>query len=122
MKYFLPLLFLLLTLNACDEASQPPEDIVVGQSFTVAGDRLTFLQVVDDGRCCCECSCFWEGVATVLLQAPGEVITLHTTDNGEFSTTATYKNSTLRLVTLDPWPCGGEPDEQEDYRLTVRVD
>lgn len=122
MKYLPYLLLLFFALSACEDANQPPEEMAIGQSFTVAGDRITFVQVVNDSRCCCECLCFWEGVATVLLQAPNEVITLHTTNTGEFSTTATYKNKTLRLVRLDPQPCGGEPDEQEDYRLTLRVD
>jgi hypothetical protein len=122
MKIFPVLLLLLLALGSCKVNNQLPEGLAVGQSFMVSGDRLTFVQVIDDSRCCCECNCLWEGVATVLLQAPSEVITLHTTDSEVLSTTANYGNKTLRLVRLDPWPCGGEPDEQSDYRLTLRVD
>lgn len=121
MKYLLFAFFSISLLFACSKKNEIPADLVVGQSFTVEDVALTFIGV-EDGRCCCECNCFWEGVATATLANTTDTVRLHTLDQGEWSTTARFRGKTLRLVSLDPYPCEGEPDSQDDYRLDLAVE
>lgn len=122
MKYSLPIIFLCLLFTSCDKNQNPPDGLEVGQSFTVNGTRITFAMVEGDSRCPCDVECFWEGVATVRLLAGSDTLRLHTLDKLEFSRSTTFGNKTIRLVDLLPYPCEGQPDSQEDYRLSVVVE
>ncbi|MFK8164857.1 MAG: hypothetical protein AB8H12_20595 [Lewinella sp.] len=122
MKYLLSFLLLGLLLFSCDKNQSPPDGMEIGQFFKVNDTRIFFAQVVDDSRCPCEADCIWEGVATVRLFAGGDTLRIHTTDNAGFSTTTTFEDKTIRLVDLLPFPCNGQPDSQDDYRLTVVVE
>lgn len=122
MKYLLSFCFFSLLLLACDKNQSPPDGMEVGQSFTVNDTRIVFSQVENDSRCPCEAACIWEGVATVRLLAGSDTLRIHTTDNMEFSKTVTFEDKTIRLVSLLPEPCNGQPDSQDDYRLTVAVE
>lgn len=122
MKYFLSVVFLCLFVLSCDKSKNPPDGLEAGQSFTVNDTRIIFAQVEEDSRCPCEADCIWEGVATVRLLAGSDTLRVHTTDNAGFSTTTTFGDKTIRLVDLLPYPCNGQPDSQDDYRLTVAVE
>lgn len=122
MKLLFSFLFLAVLFFSCDKSQNPPDGLEVGQSFTVNGTRITFAMVENDSRCPCEASCFWEGVATVRLLAGSDTLRLHTLDTEVYSRSVTLGNKTIRLVDLLPYPCNGQPDSQDDYRLTVVVE
>lgn len=122
MKYLLPFCFFSLLILACDKNQSPPDGLSVGTTFTVNDTRIIFSQVEDDSRCACDVECFWEGVATVRLLAGSDTLRIHTTDAGGFSTITTFEDKTIRLISLLPEPCNGQPDSQDDYRLTVAVE
>jgi len=122
MKYLLSLFFFGLLILACDKNQSPPDGLEVGQTFTVNETRITFAQVEEDSRCPCDVACFWEGVATVRLMAGSDTLRIYTTDNGGFSKSILFEDKTIRLISLLPEPCNGQPDSQDDYRLTVTVE
>ncbi|WP_157472176.1 hypothetical protein [Neolewinella persica] len=122
MKHVLSFCFFGLLILSCDKSQSPPDGLEVGQTFTVNDTRITFSQVENDSRCPCEADCIWEGVATVRLLAGSDTLRVYTTDNGGFSKTTTFEDKTIRLVSLLPEPCNGQPDSQDDYRLKIAVE
>ncbi|MEM9527768.1 MAG: hypothetical protein AAGA31_14230 [Bacteroidota bacterium] len=121
MKYLLIPFIVCCLLFACSKKNEIPAGLALGQSIVVDGVFLKFVGVTDS-RCCCLCLCIWEGVGTVTLANTTDTVRLHTLDRGEFSTTTTFRDKTLRLLSLNPYPCEGEPDNQDDYRLNLEVE
>lgn len=120
---FLPalLLFTILAIG-CDKNESPPSGIEIGQTFSVGEATLLFAAIEEDSRCPCEADCIWEGVATVRLLSGTDTVRVHTTNSGDYSTTAAFAGQTIRLIELLPFPCGGQPDSQDDYRITLMVE
>jgi hypothetical protein len=88
-------------------------------------DALTFVDVPQDSRCPIGVQCAWEGDATVVLAvAPAGTsdttrIELHTSKR--FATTGAYKDLSIHLEKLEPYPHVGVKIPLADYAATLVI-
>ena len=88
-------------------------------------DALQFVDVPEESRCPVGVQCAWEGDATVILaflQAGTSDTTrleLHT--NRRFASQGTYKDLTIRLDKLDPYPQKDMEIPVADYVATLTI-
>ena len=88
-------------------------------------DAVQFVDVPEESRCPVGVQCAWEGDATVILaflQAGTSDTTrleLHT--NRRFASEGTYKDLTIRLDKLDPYPQKDSTIALADYVATLTI-
>ena len=88
-------------------------------------DALSFVDVPQESRCPIGVQCVWEGDANVVLAvsqagtSDTTRIELHT--SSKFATQATYKDLTIRLEKLDPYPHKDAKISLADYVATVAI-
>jgi hypothetical protein len=112
--------------TALDSASDERIDLRIGAAATLPGTTttVTFVRVVNDGRCPKGVQCIWEGDAAVELRvAPAggdaQTITLHTNDR--FERQAAVGGATVRLEQLEPYPETDRSIPADSYIVTLRV-
>lgn len=118
------------SLFGCDSTTGP--SISIGQDVTLApGDRATisgtstrirFLRVEGDSRCPADAVCIQGGDALVKIDvqsgsAAAVPFDLHT---GSMAP-VTYRDYTIALVSLTPYPFSSKTIAPDEYRATLRV-
>lgn len=129
MKVLLLAVAFAASILSCDGATGP--SVPIDQDFTLApGDRATvantgvrirFLRVDGDSRCPADAVCIQGGDALVKIEVQSskgtEPFDLHTGSMGPVS----YRNLTIALVSLMPYPFSSRTITPEEYRATLRV-
>ena len=112
-------------------SATPDSHVVVlrqGQSSPLPAhpdDALSFVDVPQESRCPIGVQCVWEGDANVVLAvsqagtSDTTRIELHT--SSKFGTEATYKDLTIRLQKLDPYPRKDSKILPADYVATLAI-
>ena len=126
-------LICLLAATACDEKGPTGPTIVLNEEFTLrrgeaaavegASIGLQFVQVTNDSRCPADVLCIQGGDAIVhvrVLEGGGPAnYELHTGDARQSVTV--YRDFTIRLVRLEPYPFSSRTIDPSDYRATLLV-
>jgi hypothetical protein len=101
-------------------------EIKVGQEVSISSQQLTlkFLSVSEDSRCPQGTNCIWEGNGKVNIELTptgqtSYVVELNTVMS--LKSEATYLNSKISLLDLQPYPSAGSTIQQSEYIATVRV-
>ena len=88
-------------------------------------DALTFVDVPQESRCPIGAQCVWEGDATVVLAvsqagtSDTTHIELHTSKR--FATSGAFKDLSIRLEKVDPYPHVGVKIPLADYMATLVI-
>lgn len=105
-------------------------ELGVNQAAQLDSGRLslTFVKVEGDSRCPVMVQCFWSGEATILLglRAGTPLYTMKkfsTLGMGDKSDGAVhdFKNYTIELVSLEPYPNKSEDKNFDEYKATFKV-
>jgi hypothetical protein len=129
MKGLLLTVMFAASVLSCDGATAP--SVPIDQEFTLApgeratiadtGVRIRFLRVDGDSRCPADAVCIQGGDALVKIEVQSssgtEPFDLHTGSMNPVS----YRNLTIALVSLMPYPFSSRTIKPEDYRATLRV-
>lgn len=120
-------------VTGCGRTLTQPSQLPLGQSFELRAGRsatlqggltITFDRVISDSRCPMDALCVWAGdavVAVSLSQAPEPVAQreLHVDPR---QSTASYRDYSIKLVALAPYPRSDRQIEADQYVATLTVD
>lgn len=129
-------LLMLFVLSSCRTSEMPvdPTDVQLGQTFvvpysrTVTIDReqikISFTELNDDSRCPKGAVCVWGGSATIALRLSqgSEEDARLSIGTGQTNINAiAYKNYTIRLIELNPYPGEEGASVPISYKATLLV-
>ena len=124
----LSILFISLSPMAQNEKAETPKIAVkmeIGQTISLQGVSLTFIDVIEDSRCPKYTNCIWAGRAVVLVEVKvngkkeQKKIYLGETRNNEPTSKILYSKDGyfIEVVALNPYPEDGK--EKAPYTLLV---
>ena len=100
-----------------------------GRAVTFEGEslRLRFAAVAADSRCPANVNCVWAGNAEVLIEVGAKggrgkrVLRLNTNATRQGAVEGRYRNYTVKLVELSPYPRDGRKIAAGEYTATLLV-
>lgn len=128
---YLVAIFCLVSVTACDwwSPTEPsPVNVEVtlapGERRSVSGTQIsvTFEEVVGDNRCPGDATCILGGSADVriLVQGPGSASDRVVLSTGTMRP-AQYRDFTVELLEVTPYPFASMPFDPSEYRVKLRV-
>lgn len=125
---FLSVLLVTFSIMAQNEKAETPKIAVkmeLGQTISLKGVSLTFMDVIEDSRCPKYTNCIWAGRAVVLVEVEvngkkeQKKIYLGETRNNEPTSKTLYSKEEyfIEVVALNPYPEEGK--EKAPYTLLV---
>ena len=99
-----------------------PFALEVGESATVGGAEVAFLEVVEDSRCPTGAECVWAGKARVRLAVDGGPVVLsvpHSGSDGPEPSTVAVGGLEVAVQSLAPYPAVARPPGPAEVTLVV---
>lgn len=123
-SFLILLPFLALTsceFNEHDIELEKEFQLKPGKTYEFMGYELT-LKSINDSRCPLDVECVWEGEARLTFELEVEdadsSFVLSTQDKLEYR----FSEYTLRLLDVAPYPVSDKDIDQEDYRISIRIE